>query len=123
MAGLALIAGEIDERLVGERFDEAVAEEADGDACGANGLGFRHAFLNFGVGKGGAGADGTIVDEGAAGDDFGAAGDGDAGIDEAAIRSEVPDAEFGDLAAAAGGGVLVTFAAGLCVIKRSQSVG
>src|SRR5215470_8037962 len=117
MGGFALAAGDIEEGLVGDGFDVAVTEHADGKAESADEFGLRDALLNFGGGEGAAGADGAIVHQRAA-DDLSAVRDCDAGCGEAAVSVVVSDAQLGDLASAAGNGVLVAFAAGLRVVER-----
>jgi hypothetical protein len=70
----ALFLGEIYEGLVGESFDEAVAEKIERDAEGANIFGVRGMLLDFGAGERAAGADGAVIDQGTALDDFRAVG-------------------------------------------------
>src|SRR5258708_34743730 len=67
----ALLLGEIDEGLIRDRFDETVAEQVEGHASGADGLGFGNALLDFLVGVSSVGPNGAVVDEGGALGEFG----------------------------------------------------
>src|SRR5580693_5909472 len=80
-------------------------------------------LLNFRAGESAAGADGTVVDQRAAFDDLRAVIDGHFGILKHAVGVLVSDAQFGNLARAARGGILMALAAGLRVVQRAQSVG
>jgi hypothetical protein len=122
-AGFALLGGEIDEGLICNCFDEAVAEEIEGHASGVDSLGTGNAFLNFCRGESRVGANGAIVDEGAAFDDFSAVIDGNFRVAKMAVGSVVADAHFGNLAGGAGDRILVAFAAGLRVIERTEAIG
>src|SRR5262249_16692448 len=108
---LTLLAGEIDERLIRHRFDEAVAHQIQGDSCRADLCGGGHAFVDLCGGESPARADRAVIDQRPAGDDLGASGNRDLGIAEAAVRAAVANSELRDLARAAGRRVLMTLAA------------
>src|SRR5205823_4480702 len=91
-------------------------------ARGADRLGVGHPLLDLRIGERGTGTDGPVVHERAAGDDDLAARDGNVGVPEAPVFAAVADAQLGDLARAARGGILVTLAAGLGVVERTQPV-
>ena len=81
MGGFALLLREIDERLIGDRLNKAVAQQIQRKAKRADRLCVRYALLNFLVRKSGVGANGAVIHERAAGDYFGAVSDGDFRID------------------------------------------
>ena len=78
--------------------------------------------MNLRVGERRVGADGAIVDEGAAADRVGPAGDRDVGILEPAVPSAMTDAQLRDLTRAPGDRVLVALAARLRVVQRPEPV-
>src|SRR5690242_9651934 len=80
-------------------------------------------FLDFGAGESTAGADGAIVNQRAAFNDFRAVVDGDIRVSKSALGIPVPNAQFGDLTGATGDGILVALAAGLRVIERAEAIG
>ena len=116
-----LPARHVDERLVRHRLDEAVTQEAERDPRRHNGFRQRHAFLNLRVRKLGAGADGAVVHERAAGDDHGSARNGDRGILEPSAGA-VADPQLRDLAGRPRDRVLVALAAGLGVVERAEPI-
>src|SRR5215471_16737876 len=101
MRALALVPGEIDQSPVRDRLHKTVSQEIQGNARRADRLAIGHTLLNLRFRKSAAGANGTIVDQGASGDDLGAVSDGDIGIEKTAIQSKMSHAQFGDLTAAA----------------------
>ena len=109
--GPALLAREVDQRLLGDRFHQTVPEQIEGESRRADGLRVGYPLLNLRVGERGIRADGPIVDEGAAGDDDRAPGNRDVCIAELSIGAQVTDAQFADLARSAGGRVLVALPA------------
>ena len=80
-------------------------------------------LLNFRVGESAAGADGAVVDQRAAFDDFCPVVDGYPRILEHSLGIVVSNTQFGNLAGAPRGGILVALAAGLCVVQRSEPIG
>src|SRR6476646_1127585 len=119
---LALILREIEESLIGQGFDKPITQNIERDAEGSDFFGIRDVLLDFGTWESAAGTDGSIVDERAVLDDFGAVVDGDFRIPKHAMGIEVADTQFGNLAGAASGGILVALAAGLRVVKRAKAV-
>ena len=120
--GPPLLASQSQERRVRHRLHQAVSQQVEGEPGRADRLRVGHPLLNLGVGERGVGADGAVVDEGAVGDDDGAARDRDVRVAEPAVGAEVADPQLADLARPAGDGVLVALAAGLRVVQRSQAV-
>src|SRR5216684_1282839 len=119
----ALVLGEVNKGPIGDSFHEPIAENVQRDAEGTNLLRIWNAFLNLRAGEGRVRADGAVVHQGAVLDDFGAAGDGDLGALKFATGAAVTDAQFRNLAGAAGRGILVTLAARLRVVERAQTIG
>src|SRR5216684_3984244 len=119
----ALVLGEVNKGPIGDSFHESIAENVQRNAEGANILRIWNAFLNLRAGEGRVRADGAVVHQGAVLDDFGAAGDGDLGALKFATGAAVTDAQFRNLAGAAGRGILVTLAARLRVVERAQTIG
>lgn len=66
--------------------------------------------------------DGAVIHQRSAGNDFGATGNRDPWILEAVVRSKMTHAQFRNLACTTRLRILVTFAAGLRVVERAQSV-
>src|SRR5258708_16826695 len=120
--GLALVAGKINQSLVGDRFDEAVAQEIQRDARGPYCFGVGDTLLNLRVRERPAWTNGAKIHERAGGDGLGSMSDGDFRVLETLVRSQMPDAQFGDLAGAARCWILMAFAAGLGVVKRTKPV-
>ena len=120
---LALVLGEIDKSLVRNGFDEAVTEKIEGDAEGPNLFAVGNMLLNFGAGEGAAGADGAVVNQGAAFDDFRAVVNGNFRVLKVAVEVTMTYAQFGHLAGAAGDGALVALPAGLRVVEGAEAVG
>src|SRR5262249_49949135 len=104
-----------------DRFHEPVSQRAVGNAQGADGLAVGYALLNVSIGRLGVRADGPLVHQGATLDHFRSMIDRDFRSLEMAVGPLVSDAQLGDLAAATGRRVLVTFDTGLTVVERSQA--
>src|ERR1700747_601632 len=97
MRGFALLLGEIDERLVGERLDEAIAQQIQRKAKRPDRFCLRNPLLNLVVRKSSVGANRAIIHERPAADHFGSMIDRDVRISEVSVRSLMADAQFGDL--------------------------
>src|ERR1700680_1803025 len=97
MRGFALLLREVDEGLISDRLDEAVAQQIQGKAKRADRLRIRNALLNLGVRKGGVGANGAVIHERSAGDHLGSVSDGDFRVEEAAVRPLLAGAQFCNL--------------------------
>src|SRR6266702_3670306 len=119
---LALVFGEVHEGLIRDRFHKSIAQKVQRYAECSDRFRIRDALLNFRSGKSGIGADGTIVHERAALDDFRAASDENLRVHELTVGSRMSHPQFGHLAGAAGSGVLVALAAGLGVVERAETV-
>ncbi len=122
MRGPALRARDLDQRLIGDGFHQTVAQQVEGPARRANGLGVGHPLLNLGVRERRVRANGPIVDERATGNGNGAARDRDVGVAKPPIGSQMTHPQLGDLTRSARGGVLMALAAGLRVVEWSQAI-
>src|SRR5438477_8992717 len=120
---LTLFPGEVHESLIRDRFHKAIAQEVQRNAECANFLRVRHALLNFRGGEGAVWANGAVVHQCAALDDFRPASNGYIWVYELAVGATMADAQFGDLAGAAGSGILMAFAARLRVVEWAEAVG
>jgi len=119
----ALLVGNVDDSGAGDGFDEAVAKGVEGSAERADVGTVRCVLLNLVCRKVATGADGPVVYKRAICNGDATVADGDIGISEISARVNIADTEFSDLADAAHGWSLVTFAAGLCVEERPQALG
>src|SRR5207245_2052023 len=117
MRALALLAGDVDEGLIGNRFDESIPQEVQRQAVRPDRLRLGHPLLDLGVGKRGVRTDGAIIDERAARDDLASMRDGEVRISETPIGSSMPHAQLRDLARATRARVLLALAAGLRVVQ------
>ena len=115
-AFLALLFGEVDQRLVGHRLHKAITEKVDGDAEGAHSFRVGHSLLDLGIGIRAIGTDGAVIDQRAARDDFCPPSDGNRGVLELTMRAHMSYAQFVDLAGRTGNRILVALAAGLRVV-------
>src|SRR5215510_5134521 len=122
MAVATLRAGEVDERLIGDSFDETIAQHIERDSSRSNLLGVRHAFVDLRIGKSAIRTDGAVVNQRPPGDDLGSSGDRDLGVAEASVGTEVADSQLGHLACAARRRVLMALATGLSVVERSETI-
>ena len=95
--GFALLLGEIDKGLVGDRLDEAIAQQIQRKAKRPDRFCLRNPLLNFVVRKSGVGANRAIIHERPAADHFGSMIDRDVRISEVSVWSLMADAQFGDL--------------------------
>src|SRR4029077_13242849 len=77
----------------------------------------------FRAGESAAGTDGAVVNQRATLDDFSAVVNGNFRVLKHTVSIVVTDAQFGNLAGAAGRGILVALATGLRVVKRAETVG
>ena len=110
---LHLLGGNGRQRVVVDRFDEAVSQRVERRSQRPDILRFRHMFLRLGDHR-------TIIDEGTSADAAGTIIDGDGRIDEIAIRIVVADAQLGELAGPAADRVLMTVGASPCVENRPK---
>src|SRR5712692_5165051 len=85
--GLALVAGKITPSLVGNRFNEAVAQGTQRSARGACCFGDGNPLLNLRIRESPARADGAKIHERPAGDGFGSTSDGDFRVLKTLVRS------------------------------------
>src|SRR5438128_1112261 len=118
-----LLTSQVEQSLVRDRFHEAIPQQVQGEARRPDPFAFGRPLLNLRIREGRVGADGTIVDQRAAGNDFGATGNRDVRVTKASVRSQMPDAQFRELGRATRCRILVTLPAGLRVIKRTQPIG
>src|ERR1700745_1962534 len=95
--GFALLLGEIDEGLIGDRLDEAISQQVQRKAKGPNRFCLRNSLLNLVVRKSSVGANRAIIHERSAADHLGSMIDRDVRIAEVSVRSLMADAQFGDL--------------------------
>src|ERR1700736_1291945 len=122
MRRFALLLGKINERLIGNGFNEAIAQEIQREAECADRLGLWNAFLNFLVGKRRIGTNGAIIHQRPAGNDLCSVADWDVGSAKASVRPPMTDPQFRHLRRSAGHGTLVAFGAGLRIVQRSKSI-
>ena len=93
----ALILGEINKSLIGDGFDKSIAENVQRNTEGTNLLRIWNPFLNLRAGEGTVRANGAVVHQSAAFDDFSATSDGDLGVLKLAIGAGMADTQFADL--------------------------
>src|ERR1700731_3923605 len=122
MRRFALLLGKINERLIGNGLNEAIAQKIQRQPERADRLGLGNAFLNFFVGKRRTRANGAIIYQRAASNHLCSVGDWDFGSAKAPARPVMADPQFRYLRRAAGPGTLVALRAGLCVVQRSKTV-
>jgi hypothetical protein len=118
-----LAPGELAQELVRRGLDQSVAEQVDRYPEGADVGVVRHVLLDLLVRERAARADGAVVDQRPSFDDHLAARDRHPRGLKSALRIAQAGAELGHLAAAAGEGVLVAFAARLRVVQGPKSIG
>ena len=99
-----LLGGDGDQRVVVDRFDEAITQRIHRRRHRPDILRFRHMFLRLRDHR-------AIVDEGTSADAARAIIDGNGWIDKIAVGIRVADAQLGELAGTAADRVLVTVGA------------
>jgi hypothetical protein len=92
MRRLALLLGEIDQGLIGNGFDETIAQQIQGKAKRSDRFCLRNALLNFVVRKSGVGANRAIIHERPACDYFGSVSNWDFRIAEVPVWPLMADA-------------------------------
>jgi hypothetical protein len=110
----AVLASERFERPVRNRFNEAVAEEAERHSERVDGIAIRHALLGLRTNR-------AIVDQRAAGDRVLAIVDANHRVLKPAVNG-VAGAQLADLTGTTADGVLVTLPAALGVVDRTEAV-
>ena len=95
----ALLPGEIDESLIGDRFDETVSQQTERKAERADRFRHWNSLLDFLVRKRAAGTDSTIIHERPACYLFCSVSDRDCWSAEASISPQMAYAQFRDLGA------------------------
>ena len=108
-----MLRGDGHQRVVVDRFDEAVAQRVERRPQRPDILRFRHMFLRLGD-------DRAIIDDGTSANAARAIIDGDGWIDEIAVRIGVADAQLGELAGTAADRVLMTVGASPRVEDRPK---
>ena len=108
-----LLGGDGHQRVVVDRFDEAIAQRVERRPQRPDILRFRHMFLRLRDHR-------AIIDEGTSADAARAIIDGNSWIDKIAVRIGVADAQLGELAGTAADRVLVTVGASPRVEDRSK---
>ena len=111
-----LIVGNGNQSVAVDGFHETIAQGIGGGAEGANGFAARRALLRLRTNR-------AVIHQRAAGNRVGAIIDEDGGVHELAKAVAVTHAQLGDLADAAGHGILVAIGARLLVVDRSQTIG
>src|SRR5437868_8261551 len=111
-----LIVGNGKQGVAVDGFHETIAQGIGGGAEGANGFVARRALLRLRTNR-------AVIHQRAAGNRVGAIIDEDGGVHELAKAVAVTHAQLGDLADAAGNGILVAIGARLLVVDRSQTIG
>jgi hypothetical protein len=89
---VALLLGEIDEGLIGNRLDEAIPQQIQGKAKRPDRLGLWNPLLNLIVRKSGIGANSAIIHQGPARDHVGSVSDRDFRIAEVPLWPLMPNA-------------------------------
>jgi len=108
-----LLGGDGHQRVVVDRFDEAVAQRVEHRPQRPDIFRFRHMFLRLRDHR-------AIIDEGTSADAARAIIDGNGWIDKIAVGIRVADAQLSELAGTAGDRVLVTVGASPRVEDRSK---
>src|SRR5271168_1205065 len=110
---LHLLGGDRQQRVVVDRFDEAVSKRVERPPQRPDIFRFRYMFLRLGN-------DRAIIDERTSADAAGAIVDGDRGVDKIAVRIGVADAQLGELAGTAADRVLMAVGASPRVENRPK---
>src|ERR1700751_4835995 len=113
VALFALARGDLDQRVIVDRLDKAVAERIEGGAQSANVLCRRYVFLCLWT-------DSSIIDNRAPSNRIQPIVDKDGWIHKISILIIVANTEFGDLTCTAAVWILVTADTGGCVVYRTQ---
>src|SRR5438876_6239699 len=111
-----LIVGNGKQGVAIDGFHETIAQGIGGGAEGADGFAAGNTLLRLGTNR-------AVIHQRAAGNRVGAIIDEDGGVHELAKAVPVTHAQLGDLADAAGHGILVAIGARLLVVDRSQTIG
>src|SRR6202166_4398973 len=122
MRRFALLFGKINERLIGNGLNEAIAQKIQRQPECADRLGLWNAFLNFLVRKRPIGANGAIIHQRAASNDLCSVSDWDVGSAKAPVRSLMTDPQFRPLRRCARHWTLVALGAGLRIVQRSKTI-
>src|SRR6202047_5619246 len=94
MRRFALLLGKINEGLIGNGLNEAIAQKIQRETECPDCLGLWNAFLNFLVGKRRIGANGSIIHQRAAGNHLCSVSDWDVGSEKVSVPSLMTDPQF-----------------------------